>query len=165
LVCESTSRSKPCFDKLALRKVMHGTLASRYCGDKAHHEANHISPVYLGLAGHPGWALPRRPRSTAWRQAQASGDGFIALVKMLIGPIIFCTVVLGISHGGDMKKVGRVGAKAFTYFEIVSALALGIGLLVGKPAQARPGLQRSPAHAECQCGVRLCQEGWRTKHG
>ena len=40
------------------------------------------------------------------------GDGFIALVKMLIGPVIFCTVVLGIAGTGDMKKVGRVGAKA-----------------------------------------------------
>ena len=45
------------------------------------------------------------------------GDGFIALVKMLIGPIIFCTVVLGIAGAGDMKKVGRVGGKALIYFE------------------------------------------------
>src|SRR5262252_8053402 len=58
------------------------------------------------------------------------GDGFIALVKMLIGPIIFCTVVLGISGAGDMKKVGRVGAKALLYFELVSTVALGIGLVV-----------------------------------
>lgn len=58
------------------------------------------------------------------------GDGFIALVKMLIGPIIFCTVVLGIVNGGDMKKVGRVGVKALLYFEIVSTFALVIGLVV-----------------------------------
>ena len=58
------------------------------------------------------------------------GDGFIALVKMLIGPVIFCTVVLGIAGAGDMKKVGRVGGKALIYFEIVSTLALGIGLIV-----------------------------------
>ena len=44
------------------------------------------------------------------------GDGFIALVKMLIGPVIFCTVVLGIAGAGDMKKVGRVGGKALIYF-------------------------------------------------
>ena len=44
------------------------------------------------------------------------GDGFIALVKMLIAPIIFCTVVLGIAGAGDMKKVGRVGGKALLYF-------------------------------------------------
>ena len=47
------------------------------------------------------------------------GDGFIALVKMLISPIIFCTVVLGIAGAGDMKKVGRVGGKALIYFEVV----------------------------------------------
>lgn len=58
------------------------------------------------------------------------GDGFIALVKMLIGPVIFCTVVLGIAGAGDMKKVGRVGGKALIYFEVVSTLALGIGLIV-----------------------------------
>src|SRR5918996_906360 len=58
------------------------------------------------------------------------GDGFIALVKMLISPIIFCTVVLGIAGAGDMKKVGRVGGKALIYFEVVSTVALLIGLLV-----------------------------------
>jgi aerobic C4-dicarboxylate transport protein len=46
------------------------------------------------------------------------GDGFIALVKMMIGPVIFCTVVLGIAGAGDMKKVGRVGGKALIYFEV-----------------------------------------------
>lgn len=58
------------------------------------------------------------------------GDAFIALVKMLIGPVIFCTIVLGIAGAGDMKKVGRVGAKALLYFEAVSTLALAIGLVV-----------------------------------
>lgn len=58
------------------------------------------------------------------------GDGFIALVKMLISPVIFCTVVLGIAGTGDMKKVGRVGGKALLYFEIVSTFALAIGLVV-----------------------------------
>ena len=58
------------------------------------------------------------------------GDGFIALVKMLIGPVIFCTVVLGIAGAGGMKKVGRVGGKALIYFEVVSTAALIIGLVV-----------------------------------
>ena len=58
------------------------------------------------------------------------GDGFIALVKMLITPIIFCTVVLGIANAGDMKKVGRVGGKTLIYFEVVSTMALIIGLIV-----------------------------------
>lgn len=63
-------------------------------------------------------------------QLKPLGDGFIALVKMLISPIIFCTVVLGILNGGDMKKVGRVGVKAIVYFEVVSTIALAIGLVV-----------------------------------
>jgi aerobic C4-dicarboxylate transport protein len=58
------------------------------------------------------------------------GDGFIALVRMMIGPIIFCTVVLGVSGVGDMRKVGRVSGKAILYFEIVSTFALVIGLVV-----------------------------------
>lgn len=57
------------------------------------------------------------------------GDTFIALLKMLIGPIIFLTVVLGISHSGDMKKVGRVGFKSLVYFEVVSTFALLLGLI------------------------------------
>ncbi|MSP28665.1 MAG: dicarboxylate/amino acid:cation symporter [Methylococcales bacterium] len=58
------------------------------------------------------------------------GDGFIKLIKMLIAPIIFCTVVTGIAGMQDMEKVGRVGVKALLYFEVVSTLALLIGLLV-----------------------------------
>ncbi|MBY0495462.1 MAG: dicarboxylate/amino acid:cation symporter [Cyanobacteria bacterium] len=71
------------------------------------------------------------------------GDGFIALVKMLIAPIIFCTVVLGIAGAGSMKKVGRVGGKALLYFEVVSTLALIIGLIVANVV--RPG---APFHAD-----------------
>src|SRR5579859_1028481 len=58
------------------------------------------------------------------------GDGFIKLVKLLISPIIFCTVVHGIASMGDLKRLGRVGVKTLLYFEIVSSLALVIGLLV-----------------------------------
>jgi len=58
------------------------------------------------------------------------GDGFIKLIKMIITPVIFCTVVTGIAGMDDMKKVGRVGAKALLYFEVVSTLALAIGLAV-----------------------------------
>jgi len=66
------------------------------------------------------------------------GDGFIKLIKMIIAPIIFCTVVTGIAGMEDMKKVGRVGVKAVLYFEIVSTLALAIGLLV--VSVIRPGV-------------------------
>ncbi len=58
------------------------------------------------------------------------GDGFIALIKMLIAPVIFLTVVLGISGVSDVRKVGRVGLKAIVYFEVVSTFALAIGLAV-----------------------------------
>lgn len=57
------------------------------------------------------------------------GDGFIKLIKMIIGPIIFCTVVSGITSMHDVKQVGRVGGKALLYFEIVSSIALVIGIL------------------------------------
>lgn len=58
------------------------------------------------------------------------GDAFVALVKMLIAPIIFTTVVAGLAGMGDLKRVGRVGGKALLYFEIVTTLALLIGLVV-----------------------------------
>jgi aerobic C4-dicarboxylate transport protein len=58
------------------------------------------------------------------------GDGFIKLVKMMIAPIIFCTVVHGIASMGDLKRLGRTGFKALVYFEVVSTLALVIGLVV-----------------------------------
>lgn len=63
-------------------------------------------------------------------QMKPLGDAFIKLIKMIITPIIFCTVVVGIAGMGCMKKVGRVGGKALLYFEIVSTLALVIGLFV-----------------------------------
>src|ERR1700733_12975750 len=58
------------------------------------------------------------------------GDGFIKLVKMLIAPIVFTTVVVGIAHMGAMKDVGRIGLRALVYFEVVSTIALAIGLIV-----------------------------------
>src|SRR5689334_22443067 len=58
------------------------------------------------------------------------GDGFIRLIKLMIAPIIFTTVVVGIARVGDLKEVGRVGLKALVYFEVVSTLALAIGLVV-----------------------------------
>jgi aerobic C4-dicarboxylate transport protein len=66
------------------------------------------------------------------------GDGFIKLIKMLIGPIIFSTVVVGLARMGAMKQAGRIGWRAFVYFEIVSTLALVIGLIV--VSIVRPGV-------------------------
>jgi aerobic C4-dicarboxylate transport protein len=65
------------------------------------------------------------------------GDAFIALIRMMIAPVIFCTVVHGIASMGDLSKVGRVGLKALGYFEAVSTVALAVGLLVGRTV--RPG--------------------------
>lgn len=72
------------------------------------------------------------------------GDGFIKLVKMIIAPVIFCTVVVGIAGMRDLKKVGRVGGKALIYFEVVSSVALVIGLLVGKIVQPGAGFGVDP---------------------
>jgi aerobic C4-dicarboxylate transport protein len=79
------------------------------------------------------------------KQLKPLGDGFIALVKMLIAPIIFCTVVLGIVGAGDMKKVGRVGGKALIYFEVVTTIALGIGLLIVNWVKPGAGFNVDPA--------------------
>ena len=69
------------------------------------------------------------------KELKPLGDGFIALIKMMIAPVIFCTVVHGISSMGDLKRVGRVGLKALIYFEVVSTVALAIGLIVGEILQ------------------------------
>src|SRR5437763_13706005 len=73
------------------------------------------------------------------------GDGFIALIMMMIAPVIFCTVVHGISSMGDLKRVGRVGLKALIYFEAVSTVALAIGLIVGEVLQPGRGFNIDPA--------------------
>jgi len=72
------------------------------------------------------------------------GDGFIRLITMIITLIIFCTVVTGIAGMEDMKKVGRVGGKALIYFEVVSTLALAIGLFVGNFTQPGGGFNVNP---------------------
>src|SRR5579864_3532109 len=83
-----------------------------------------------------GWQYPDFANQDA---IKALGDGFIKLIKMVIAPIIFCTVVSGISHIQDAKKVGRVAIKALIYFELVSTLALGIGLFIGNVAKPGEG--------------------------
>ncbi|MFL6695571.1 MAG: dicarboxylate/amino acid:cation symporter [Vitreoscilla sp.] len=79
------------------------------------------------------------------------GDGFVALIRMVIAPIIFCTVVAGIAGMHDMKKVGRVGGKALLYFEVMSTIALVVGLLVAHLVHPGSGFNVDPktldAHA------------------
>ena len=84
-----------------------------------------------------GWLWPDLA-TNEW--VKALGDGFIKLIKMVIAPIIFCTVVSGIAHIQDASKVGRVGIKALLYFEVVSSFALLIGLVVGNLVPIGKGL-------------------------
>jgi aerobic C4-dicarboxylate transport protein len=88
-----------------------------------------------------GWLWPDLATND-W--IKALGDGFIKLIKMLIAPIIFCTVVSGIAHIQDARKVGRVGVKALVYFEVVSSFALILGMLMGNLIQVGHGLAAKP---------------------
>src|ERR1700739_531764 len=88
-----------------------------------------------------GWLWPSLATND-W--VKALGAGFIKLIKMVIAPIIFCTVVSGISHIQDASKVGRVGIKALVYFEIVSSFALILGLIMGNLFQIGHGLAAKP---------------------
>ena len=76
---------------------------------------------------------------------QPLGDAFIKTIKMLIAPIIFCTVVHGIASMNDMKKVGRVGLKAIIYFEVVTTLALAVGLIIVNLWQPGAGMNVDPS--------------------
>jgi aerobic C4-dicarboxylate transport protein len=77
-------------------------------------------------------------------QMKPLGDAFIKMIKMIIAPIIFCTVVHGIASMQDMRKVGRVGLKALVYFELVTTLALIVGLLVANTLQPGAGMNVDP---------------------
>ncbi|AZG75860.1 C4-dicarboxylate transporter DctA [Methylocystis rosea] len=88
-----------------------------------------------------GWLAPH---AAAQDWVKALGDGFVKLIKMAIAPIIFCTVVSGVAHIEDARKVGRVGLKALLYFEIVSTFALALGLLIGNLAQVGSGFAGKP---------------------
>jgi aerobic C4-dicarboxylate transport protein len=90
--------------------------------------------ILLGVS-YPSLAVAMKP----------FGDAFIKLIKMIIAPVIFCTVVAGIAGMQDMKKVGRVGGKALLYFEIVSTFALAIGLIVANVIQPGAGFNANPA--------------------
>ena len=93
-----------------------------------------VAGVLLGYMS-PEWGAKMQPL----------GDAFIKLIKMLIAPIIFTTVVTGIAGMGNLRQIGRVGIKALLYFEVVSTLALVIGLLVVNWIQPGAGLNADPA--------------------
>jgi len=81
------------------------------------------------------------------------GDGFIKLIRMMIGPIIFTTIVVGIAHMGEMREVGRIGLRAFIYFEVVSTLALVIGLVVVNVLKPGAGLHVTASAADVQAAA------------
>jgi aerobic C4-dicarboxylate transport protein len=91
------------------------------------------------------------------KQLKPLGDTFIKLIKLVIAPVIFLTVVTGISHMGDMRKVGRVGGKALLYFEIVSTIALAFGMIIVN--LLRPGHGASTAGAQIDTVKQFAEQG------
>ena len=89
--------------------------------------------VLLGLLA-PEFAIKLKPL----------GDAFIKLIKMIIPMLVFCVVVHGIAGAGDLKRVGRVGVKALIYFEVVTALALALGLVLAHVFQPGAGMNVDP---------------------
>ena len=105
------------------------------------------------LGGLIGWQWPE-----FGVQLKPLGDGFIALIRMLIAPVIFLTVVLGIAGAGAASKVGRVGVKALVYFEVVSTLALLIGLAVANLVRPGAGFNADPATLDASVVTRYAQQ-------
>lgn len=95
-----------------------------------------------------GWFFPDLGKSL-----KPLGDGFIKLIKMIIAPIIFCTLVHGIASMHDLKKLGRIGFKALLYFEVVSTVALLIGLLVVNVLQPGIGFNIDPKTLDPHIGT------------
>ncbi len=87
------------------------------------------------------------------------GDGFIKLIRMMIAPIIFFTVVVGIAGIGDMKKLGRVGLKSLLYFEVLTTIALLIGLVVVKIVQPGAGMNVNPATLDAKAVAQYAAQG------
>jgi aerobic C4-dicarboxylate transport protein len=112
-------------------------------------------PFYRSLSGQVLIAVAIAIVFGYFRPAAATamkplGDAFIRLITMIITLVIFCTVVTGIAGMEDMKKVGRVGGKALLYFELVSTLALVIGLVVGNLLHPGSGLNINPASLDAK---------------
>lgn len=82
----------------------------------------------------------------AWgEQLKPLGDLFVRLVKLVIAPVVFCTVTGGIAAMGDLKRVGRVGGKALLYFEVLTTVALGLGLIIVELVKPGAGIHATPA--------------------
>jgi len=92
-------------------------------------------------------------------QMKPFGDGFIKLIKMMIGPIIFCTVVLGIAGMEDMKKVGKTGGFALLYFEVMSTIALVVGLVIINVLRPGAGMNVDPATLDTKAVAAYAEPG------
>lgn len=95
-------------------------------------------------------------------QLKVLADIFIKLVKMVIAPIIFLTIVIGIAGMGDLKKVGKIGGKALIYFEIVSSIALAIGIIVANVIKAGNGIDAKAGEGDVSQYTKAAEE---TSHG
>jgi aerobic C4-dicarboxylate transport protein len=109
--------------------------------------------IALGVVA--GWLFPHFATND-W--VKALGDGFIRLIRMVIAPIIFCTVVSGIAHIQDARKVGRVGVKALVYFEVVSSFALIIGLIIGNLVPVGHGLATNTSTAAAASAANFAKQ-------
>ena len=118
---------------------MHGTIAAAPVRQPWYRVLYIQVLIAIAIGVVLGYASPNAAKSMKWL-----GDAFIALIKMMIAPVIFCTIVHGISSIGDLKKVGRVGLKALVYFEVVSTLALLIGVVVGEVVKPGVGFGADP---------------------
>jgi len=113
--------------------------------------------IAVGIGIVLGWLYPDLGKAL-----KPLGDGFIKLVKMMIGPIIFCTLVHGVASMRDMKKLGRVGIKALIYFEVVSTLALVIGLVVVNVLKPGVGFNFEVSRVDPSVGGMVEQSGQAT---
>lgn len=101
-----------------------------------------LCALFLGIAG-----LAFHDFSLALKPL---GDGFIFLIKMLIAPIVFCVVVLGIYGANDIKKMGKVGAKTILYFEVVTSIALILGIIVAYVFKPGVGMNIDITHLDAK---------------
>lgn len=114
-----------------------------------------ILGIFLGIL--VGFVFPE-----IGSQLKVIADIFIKLVKMVIAPIIFLTIVIGIAGMGDLKKVGKIGGKALLYFEIVSTLALAIGIIVANVIKAGKGIDAEAGKGDIS---QYTEKAAETSHG
>src|ERR1041385_7568091 len=89
-----------------------------------------------------------RPDAFSATQLRPLFDTFLKLIRMVIAPIIFTTVVVGIARLGDLKRVGRIGLKSLLYFEVMTTFALALGWIVVKAVQPGAGMNRNAANLD-----------------